>query len=517
MILYFFSQTSDVFAAAGGVTLHELVDRHTLHDGRRVLIETRFIFNHFLLLPFYSWVGVNLSSSLEKKNPVPMSLEFSTDEDGTVVLILPNKSKVIFSAGLMSLESIKRCIVAATPRPSGPGGVQVLWSLIPKRPYIHYLYDCLVAHGVPVTPSKNEAITAWGDLQSNATGTPSSRSGALVTTTTDAGDALPVGASPAVRVGDLSELLAPDESAGTFNHLWCLRDLLGFPHHMLEMQHAAISTDMVDRIGKFSPQPRICTYQINGSSSAPLLVWFRVHEHRVTALLQEYMHLCYPNVRETRVWTWLMIPRGMNVDVVSDRFASYRILPSIRGLLHYGLSDATRHRTIKLNLPELETWAGRLGQDPERRHMHTVYQHGATALWLGDDVFFCVEGADIMDISLPHSVDQLPPWVLPFIQREEQGDLSFLPRNINSYLGLFDSEKATDAVNLLRRVNWGVLPLHWQPIFLRSLPICVTEEESREAHVRLLKTVAPDKVYEDAEVLAQATKILHDICGLRER
>ena len=63
----------------------------------------------------------------------------------------------------------------------------------------------------------------------------------------------------------------------------------------------------------------------------------------------------------------------------------------------------------------LEKWANRDATDLKRHHIHTSYENGITAIWLGQEVFFCVELPDSMSIKMPVCAHDLPRWVIELL------------------------------------------------------------------------------------------------------
>lgn len=61
-----------------------------------------------------------------------------------------------------------------------------------------------------------------------------------------------------------------------------------------------------------------------------------------------------------------------------------------------------------------------------------------------------------------------------------------LEHNMNRYLELFRKPSAIPEVNHLRKINWGLLPLHWQPLFFKDMSIVVSRATTLAAQRRLV-------------------------------
>lgn len=265
---------------------------------------------------------------------------------------------------------------------------------------------------------------------------------------------------------------------------------------------------MRERLAKCHPEPTIHGYVMNGHA-VPLLVWLRAYEGVVTALIQEYLHVVFHMFPECRVWHWTLLSTHFPPTLVGRRFRTTEMYPSFHSIRHAVCGDGVDPVTFA----DLEVQSGRLLGDPDRIHMDTVYgDTGVTALWLGDEVFFYVADADtdVFNVRLPHSHRDLPPWVVPLLQEHAPRPLAgpILIRNVDAYLeNLAAHARASDAVALLRRVNWGQLPLLWRPMRLRgtTTSLTVTVVESRAAQRRLIANMGRDldDAFDDARAEKQ--------------
>ena len=88
------------------------------------------------------------------------------------------------------------------------------------------------------------------------------------------------------------------------------------------------------------------------------------------------------------------------------------------------------------------------------------------------------------------------------------GHIQLAPR-VRSELSPFQREFGAPALRLLRSINWATIPLHWQPLFLRGVQTTTTAQQAADAQARLVKGAAA--MWEDAEVVAEAVELLHDV------
>ena len=61
-----------------------------------------------------------------------------------------------------------------------------------------------------------------------------------------------------------------------------------------------------------------------------------------------------------------------------------------------------------------------------------------------------------------------------------------LEHNVNRYLELFRKPSAIPEINHLRKINWGLLPLYWQPLFFKDMSIVVPRSATLAAQRRLV-------------------------------
>jgi hypothetical protein len=189
----------------------------------------------------------------------------------------------------------------------------------------------------------------------------------------------------------------------------------------------------------------------------------------------------------------------------------------------------------------LETYGSRLVRDPERIYIHTEYElrNGLSAgvLWLGEEVFFFVSGTGskatpestgILGVRLPTSHSELPPWVVPLMEEQwRMGSTAEVEGQLDAYLSLFTvtSASVSPSTRILRSIHWGSLPLHWQPVCLRNLPLRVSRKESMHAQARLMRNLGasfpPDDLRAGCDALwhtargCEATALLGQITGLQ--
>lgn len=133
-------------------------------------------------------------------------------------------------------------------------------------------------------------------------------------------------------------------------------------------------------------------------------------------------------------------------------------------------------------------------RDPKHKHMHTTYANGVTVFWIGNDAFFCVEEKDSFEkVRPPFTVSDLPMWVLELLEELIGRDVMLPGRlrdNITEYLEWFHTRKvAHPVVHILRKINWGVLPLIWKPIFISDVPYSVSTTDAKNAQKQLLDSI----------------------------
>ena len=121
------------------------------------------------------------------------------------------------------------------------------------------------------------------------------------------------------------------------------------------------------------------------------------------------------------------------------------------------------------------------------------------------------------NVTLPLTVDQMPPWVLQLLgEQYGGGDHHHLATLVDTYLELFRRTPVSPAILILRRVNWPALPLQWHPVYLPHIPVHISRVESQQAQERLVrnlmkiteKTEQPFPERELREVLARITGLI---------
>lgn len=372
------------------------------------------------------------------------------------------------------------------------------WNAVPGRGDLAVLYDTLEAHGIPVHPDRVAAMRGWDDMQAPPSRAviPSPPTSIIMEPPPPVAAASSDGSTqpphPGIwKVESLEELMRFSDQDHLFTHLWVVVRRCHFPLDRLTTHshtHAALGMDLCERLSRLSPEPLIRAYHWHGVT-VPLLLWYREQEARVVSLIQEYLHIMYPHIPAVRVWHFCLLPEGAAVNLIACRFREAHIWPSWHDLWRLVLPPAERP---SVPLERLEVDAGRLTRDPERRHMFTEYDDGVCVMWFGLEAFFYVQGPpslDATDVTLPRTHRELPSWV-PDLLAEESGQADEkIRKNLDAYLQLFADTSVTDAIRLLRRVNWPGLPLHWQPARLRGLPWRVTRHECRQAQERLVRNV----------------------------
>ena len=186
------------------------------------------------------------------------------------------------------------------------------------------------------------------------------------------------------------------------------------------------------------------------------------------------------------------------------------LLPTFKGLQMFVLG------VMSDDIPyeELEKAGHRLNKDPTRRYMDTVYYtggHGTPKLglsalcpgltcvfschWFGTEVFFyvcasnqgrSVDAMDIVGAKLPSESRELPPWVLSVLHENSRGlSRGDVVRNVNQYLSTFPKHGGR-ALQILRTVNWAILPLLWKPYWFVDKQIHVSIADSAAAQTRTI-------------------------------
>lgn len=468
--------------------------------------------------------------------------------------------------------STLRSILRPPPEGAAASTVYVRWNRVKQRAQLHLVYDVLSQHGFRGQPPKAEALSAWDDLhrcdeiplsegivmeggggtdelprtqqqqqQAEAQDTPVDHHADAEVESLPPPPAPGNATGPLVlcgtqdldervrRIQSLDDLMQPDDGDVFVNHLWILGKVLRVPRDALEAQHAAIGSDLFERVRGISPQPVVRGYVYN-RLTVPLLLWLRSYQDRVVLMLTEYMHLCHPRVGSTRISAWQLLPTHAPVHLVARRFENMGILPSWRGLVRYALPSLAHPGP---DVESLERHAGRLVTDRERCHMTTECGGGLMTMWLGQEVFFYVELPESAEaakgeghhhpppqIRLPTQPEELPPWCMDLLLdlAGQEMDPHCVRRNVSEYLDWFQEQGGNQdvsrgALTLLRFINWGALPLHWRPVFFRDVQPVVTDKQSAEAQMELLRRmgtvakVSGEAVTEAAEVLQRITGV----------
>lgn len=120
----------------------------------------------------------------------------------------------------------------------------------------------------------------------------------------------------------------------------------------------------------------------------------------------------------------------------------------------------------------------------------------------------------VTNVELPRNHRQLPQWVIPLLeeQLDSASDRDCMVKHIDAYLKMFVDTNVSNGVKFLRRINWACLPLHWQPLFLRTLPVRVSTRESALAQARLIKNVQGPN--DNPVVIDEALALLSRITGI---
>ena len=422
-----------------------------------------------------------------------------------LVLHLAGGVSVPFDAHVPGItpESLRAALAVA------PDGVtvHVRWAHVERRAVLVHLYDALAVAGTaPPQPPRADALLAWDDM--HQVGHPSNEL-----------QVVGPGERPIALQESFSSLLV--ESHECINHVRAIVEGLRFPLAVFETLHLNIATELFERFGRTAPGSQnngappvvfVKSYRYKGVV-APLLLWYIIHEQEVLCMLQEFLHVRFGGaVPEAYVWCWQLLPANVNLRTVGANFHNAGILPSLRFLLRYGTPTAR----VADPVVTVAT-AERLGNRHPWR-MITEYGRNVCALWIGDDVFFYVEqtprGSDgapggITDCRAPDTHTELPPWVLHLLADVAGVQTLYVQRTVDASLAHFQAEHGTPAVRLLRSINWGALPLHWRPLFMRGEEPSATPQQAADAQARLIKSSAA--MWEDAEVLAQAIDLLSEV------
>ena len=458
--------------------------------------------------------------------PVPCKLEPPGGEhDPTVVLwgartpdplriavdpVVPRRE---IEASLFELDEAPR-----TDRPTALPNAHVKWHRVSTRSAVLALYDAMNSHGILVRPTRKHALAGWDDMHAgivagaapsaDGAGDPPGRVGALAP--------VPLGPRTLVRATTWDDLLFIPETEGYVHQFWIMARVLNIPLAAFDREHGVLSMEMRERLASVHPEAMVRMYVL-GNVVAPLLLWLREYQHVVAHNLQEFLHVVCPDRPQCRVWHWSLLPHTTPLPLVATQFRLAELLPAFRGLEEIVL-EAEPGELVPFE--ELERQGFRLQRDPLRRHMDTAYDPRAegavpTALWFAPEVFFYVmrpgqDPNDPFNARPPADHTELPGWVLPaLLAAHGRGGgpaaRRFVTRNVDAYLATFaPAAGGSPAQQLLRRVNWGALPLVWRPVTLRDVPTCVTVAESAAAQTRLVLNATKHLVDEGAAAVDAA-------------
>lgn len=391
--------------------------------------------------------------------------------------------------------------------------VHIRWCHVPSVSALHLIYDTLATvSDISVKPPKSEALDAYKHM-----------AGAGTVALLPEPKTLHHTADPSrvFRVQSLDELTILEPDAVTINHVWAIRKALGFPVDEYDQKHIQIAHNLMRWVMKIEPLPVTCQlYGVGDGPPTPLLVWLRSYEDQVLGMLQEYLHLCHPEEGNARVWHWLLIPSDTPAHLCSMKFAAAEIFP-------------TWDHMFKVIVPDkdtplftcLEAEANRLVYDPMRCLMQTLYSNGSAVMWFGNQAFFYVQKDPVAGtqseqqlplVRVPEHVDELPPWVsrlMKEIARVENPDS--VDRNIDLYLDHFHSlQLKSRALAFVRRINWALLPLQWNPVFVKNMSMRVSVNDSIQAQKHLIESMG---VNESCETKEEALSIVQSFTATKKR
>jgi hypothetical protein len=383
--------------------------------------------------------------------------------------------------------------------------VHICWSKSQTRAALMHLYDALAAAGITaVHPPKADALLGWQEMHPSTALVPveNKESEWGIATTGDV-----------ILLGDTFDALLESESEVYINHVWVICNMLQFPVSSFEGIHLHIATELFqrctgDKPSNAMPHVFVRSYRFKGVV-APLLVWYRVHEHQVTCMLQEFLHVRYAHIPNAAVWYWQLLPYHVNLNHVGKVFDAEEILPSLRRLLCYAAVP-------KAPIGELDPDRLQCRGQKQADRIATDYGGDRHALWLGTEVFFYVEGVGdgnpLTNVRIPISYQELPPWVMALLCEVSHGTDAFaIGMNVNTYLHTL-SATATRSTQLLRSINWAAVPLVWRPMFMQGCDTCVTAIQAGEAQARLIKAIAPS--WEEPETVLETIERLARITGI---
>lgn len=394
-----------------------------------------------------------------------------------------------------------------------PHRIRVRWTRAPSRAALQAVYDALQWTVVATPcPAMAEALAAWDSLQPACRATLKQAREAVdekedhyKTTTLDAlvtGAQLP---------------------AGMVSHAQLLVGELGFPRTQFEREHVRIANDLHERLHQAqqrAPRPKMQMYMVD-EIPVPLFLWYATQRENALRFLREYIHLVWggcsspPAAAGGTVWQWNLLPSSVPLALVTRHFEAAQLLPYWTQLARCVLGE-------DITLPSMstvETYAGRLQADTDMC-VYDTERPGAFTMFLGDaGVFFGVRsgGAGLRTVRLPQRADELPRWVKDLLEElvrsaPPQACHYAVGANLDSYLAWFAAQPVGADVRLLREIDWGRLPLHWRPAFLREVPHTVTVAQADQAQARLLQEVAQD--WDAAETLTAALERLNRITGI---
>lgn len=414
--------------------------------------------------------------------------------------------RIDFSRSLISPTELRACVFRLENGQAPHGVAQVRWELVRRRATLQHLYDTLQTHGLPVYPVMADAFRSWHDLHDETSAAVAVVGGPRV----EGEDGVVQRHQrlvPRKTVTDLVVDLIDAPTQPMFNHLWVACRLCRMPLDEMRKCHAMLGMDIRERLAHLSPQPMVGAY-VHQGAVVPLLLWTDGNQSRVAAMVQEYLHMVFGHIPSVRVWHFCLIPQSTPVNLVARNFRNAHILPNWHDLLAHVLPARARQRPPSFE--SLEQSGNRLARDPERWHMYTTYdaEEGPAVMWFGQDVFFYVvcapaDQADhgaptagvltpVTNVRLPMTHADLPAWVLSVLEEYREtdgGDLGALEHQVDGYLRMFHATPVGRGVQLLRRISWAYLPLHWQPVYLRGLPVRITRRECRAAQRRLVRNI----------------------------
>lgn len=393
--------------------------------------------------------------------------------------------------------------------------IHVRWNRAPSRTLLHLVYDTLATvPNVTVNPSKAEALDAYAAPitgESEATVVPQSDS---VINNAHVNPPQRSMADLIWKIQSFDELVSLTPNDVMINHVWALRTMLRFPKAHYDTEHASIAEELIQRVSHLEPKAFVRSYALGDQSPVPLLMWFRSNEETVLTMLQEYMHLCHPCCR---VWHWQLVPTDVTISSVQKGFAAAHIFPSFNGLFSALIPSPAKPPSFV----SVEIAANRLVGDPLRLLVYTLYDNGSGVMWLDDDMFFFVMEEDndidnhhhLPPARAPLNASELPRWVAQLL-KDAMPTGHLVDDSINVFLNLFLGSDPTASMQLLRHINWAMLPLYWTPTFVKDTPIQVRESDSHSAQRKLIDVMGQN---ETAETKCDALSILQSFTGVSRK